>query len=134
LIEQCARSAECYLSFSGLLPREGIAREHQLDAFADRLVKQTASPQVVLDGRPMLGVTGGVPGYLEQLIPTRDAEENIERLCFNQGVMLFHECEQIFHDIFSSRAATCRDIVGTLVAGPQDASANQWHLETGTWW
>ena len=228
LIEHCARSADNYLSFSGLPPREGITRGNQLDVFADRLAKQTASPRVALDGWPMafqllasqlpltgtvvvlfdeiswmaigdkdfaghlktawdqsfskfrgltlvlcgsvsswieqnilnntgfvgrcswqfhlkplpladctafwgkraarvspaekwrmLGVTGGVPGYLEQLMPTRGAEENIERLCFNQGGMLFHEFDRIFHDIFSRRAAAYRDIVGTLVAGPK---------------
>lgn len=67
----------------------------------------------------MLAVTGGVPGYLEQLMTTRGAEENIERLCFHQGGMLFHEFERIFHDIFTRRAATCREIVRTLVGGPK---------------
>ena len=228
LIEHCAGSAEHYLSFSGLPPRDGITRENQLEAFADRLSKQTAAPRVVLDGWPtafqllasqlpvkgkvvvlldeiswmaigdkdfaghlktvwdqdfskrpgltlvlcgsvsswiednilnstgfvgrcswqfhlkplplgdctafwgkqagrvspaekwrMLSVTGGVPGYLEQLMPSRSAEENIERLCFNQGGMLFHEFERIFHDIFTRRAATCRDIASTLVSGPK---------------
>ena len=52
LIEHCAGSAEHYLSFSGLPPRDGITRENQLEAFADRLAKQTAAPRVVLDGWP----------------------------------------------------------------------------------
>ncbi|PAW70562.1 MAG: hypothetical protein B9S38_07615 [Verrucomicrobiia bacterium Tous-C4TDCM] len=33
--------------------------------------------------------------------------------------MLFHEFERIFHDIFTRRAATCREIVRTLVGGPK---------------
>ena len=33
--------------------------------------------------------------------------------------MLFNEFDSIFHDIFSGRAGTCRDIVRTLVAGPR---------------
>ena len=75
LVEHCARSAEHYLSFSGLPPREGIARLHQLDAFADRLAKQTASPRVALDGWPMafqllasqLPLTGTVAVLLEEI-------------------------------------------------------------------
>lgn len=67
----------------------------------------------------MLAVTGGVPGYLEQILPSRTAEENIERLCFNPGGMLFHECGRIFHDIFTRKADTYRDIVATLVNGPK---------------
>jgi len=67
----------------------------------------------------MLAVTGGVPGYLEQLLPALGAEENIERLCFHPGGMLFHECGRIFHDIFTRRAATYRDICATLIQGPK---------------
>ncbi len=67
----------------------------------------------------MLSVTGGVPGYLEQLLATRSAEENIERLCFNPGGMLFHECARIFHDLFTRRAGTYRDIAATLAGGPK---------------
>jgi AAA+ ATPase superfamily predicted ATPase len=67
----------------------------------------------------MLAVTGGVPGYLEQLLPTLGAEENIERLCFHPGGMLFHECDRIFHDIFTRRADTYRQICSTLIHGPK---------------
>ncbi len=227
-IEHCAKSAEHYLSFSGLPPRDGITRQNQLDTFSDRLAKQTAAPRVTLDGWPtafqllasqlptkgtivvlldeiswmaigdkdfaghlktawdqifskhpgltlvlcgsvsswiednilnstgfvgrcswqfhlkplplndcaafwgkraarisaaekwrMLSVTGGVPGYLEQIMTSRSSEENIERLCFHQGGMLFHEFERVFQDIFTRRAATSRDIVRTLVDGPK---------------
>ncbi|MEK7953017.1 AAA family ATPase [Luteolibacter soli] len=78
-----------------------------------------ASRVAAADKWRVLAVTGGVPSYLEQIVPTRSAEENIERLCFHQGGMLFHEFERIFHDIFTRRAATCRDIVSTLVSGPK---------------
>jgi AAA+ ATPase superfamily predicted ATPase len=67
----------------------------------------------------MLAVTGGVPGYLEQILPTLGAEENIERLCFHPGGMLFLECDRIFHDIFTRRALTYRAICTTLVDGPK---------------
>ncbi len=67
----------------------------------------------------VLAVTGGVPGYLEQLQPTRSASENIGRLCFNPGGMLFHECDRIFHDIFTRRAETYRELAATLTDGPK---------------
>lgn len=67
----------------------------------------------------MLAVTGGVPGYLEQLLPSKTADENVERLCFNPGGMLFHECRRIFHDIFSRRAETYEAIAATLADGPK---------------
>ncbi|MBF5058973.1 hypothetical protein [Candidatus Neptunochlamydia vexilliferae] len=30
-----------------------------------------------------LAVTGGVPRYLEEVIPSQSAEENLHQLCFN---------------------------------------------------
>lgn len=71
----------------------------------------------------MLAVTGGVPGYLEQLLPSKTADENVERLCFNLGGMLFHECRRIFHDIFSRRAGTYEAIAATLADGPKTLGA-----------
>ena len=65
----------------------------------------------------MLAVTGGVPGYLEQLMPKLGAEENIQRLCYHPSGMLFHECDRIFHDLFTRRAGACRDICATLTNG-----------------
>lgn len=70
----------------------------------------------------ILSVTGGVPRYLEEVDPSESAEQNIERLCFRPGGLLFNEFNQIFHDIFSRRAETYRDIVTTLVGGPRSVA------------
>jgi uncharacterized protein len=70
----------------------------------------------------ILAVTGGVPRYLEEIDPAQTAEQNIERLCFRSGGPLFNEFGQIFHDIFSRKAETYRDIVATLVDGPRSIS------------
>ncbi len=67
----------------------------------------------------LIAVTGGVPGYLREINPKRSAEEEITRLCFHAGGMLFHEFERIFHDIFLKRAESYRNIVATLVEGPK---------------
>ncbi len=65
----------------------------------------------------LLAVTGGVPRYLEELDPAQSAEQNVERLCFNSSGLLFNEFNLIFHDIFTKRADTCRDIMAVLTDG-----------------
>lgn len=70
----------------------------------------------------VLAVTGGVPRYLEEMDPRQSAEQNIERLCFHRGGLLFNEFDQIFHDIFTRKAETYRAIVRTLVGGPRTVS------------
>lgn len=65
----------------------------------------------------VLAVTGGVPRYLEELDPAQTAEQNMERLCFSASGLLFNEFNLIFHDIFTRRAETCRDIMATLTDG-----------------
>jgi hypothetical protein len=77
----------------------------------------------------LLSVTGGVPRYLEEINPARTAEQNIADLCFNAAGMLFSEFDSIFHDIFTRKAETYREIVRTLVAGPR--SVDQISAELG---
>lgn len=62
----------------------------------------------------MLSVTGGIPKYLEEIIPSQSTEDNIHRLCFESNGLLFREFEQIFSDLFSKRAQTYRNIVKAL--------------------
>jgi hypothetical protein len=47
---------------------------------------------------------GGIPKYLEEIIPSQSAEDNIHRLCFHSTGLLFREFEQIFSDLFSKKA------------------------------
>lgn len=63
----------------------------------------------------MLSIVGGVPRYLEEISPTKTAEENINNLCFKKGGMLTHEFENIFSDLFSNRSETYKRIVKLLV-------------------
>lgn len=62
----------------------------------------------------MLSVTGGIPKYLEEIISTQSAEDNIHRLSFQPDGLLFREFDQIFSDLFSKRAPTYSNIVKTL--------------------
>ena len=70
----------------------------------------------------ILSVTGGVPRYLEEIDPAQTAEQNIQRLCFHPGGLLFREFNQVFHDIFSRRAATYRQVATALAGGPKTVS------------
>ena len=67
----------------------------------------------------VLSVTGGVPKYLEEVKPSRSAEENISRLCFRPSGTLFRDFSQIFADIFGERAVVKRAILTALAEGPK---------------
>ncbi len=62
----------------------------------------------------LLSVMGGIPKYLEEIIPSHSSEDNIQRLCFQADGLLFREFDQIFSDLFSKKAATYGKIVRTL--------------------
>jgi AAA+ ATPase superfamily predicted ATPase len=68
----------------------------------------------------ILGITGGIPLYLESINPKLSAEENIRRLCFRKEGLLFLEFDRIFSDVFGSRAPIFKKIVVTLAQGPVD--------------
>jgi len=68
----------------------------------------------------VLGVTGGVPKYLEEILPGEPAENNINRLCFRPEGLLFREYDQIFSDLFSKRANTFDKIIRTLSEGSKE--------------
>lgn len=68
----------------------------------------------------VLSVTGGIPRYLEEIIPTLSAEENIKDLCFTKGGTLVNEFNEVFSDLFSKRSATYKKIIQTLSSGPLD--------------
>lgn len=65
----------------------------------------------------LLSVTGGIPKYLEEVIPEEPAEANIHRMCFQPAGLLFREFDQIFSDLFSKKSPTYRKIVQTLSGG-----------------
>lgn len=66
----------------------------------------------------VLSVTGGVPRYLENIVPSINAEELIRQLCFTPEGFLFREFDQIFHDLFSSRNETYRKVLECLSHRP----------------
>lgn len=66
----------------------------------------------------ILSVTGGVPRYLENIVPSINAEELLRQLCFTPEGFLFREFDQIFRDLFSSKNETYRKILEWLSQNP----------------
>ena len=71
----------------------------------------------------ILGVTGGVPWYLEQIKAGINADENLGDLCFQKEGVLFNEFNSIFHDLFDTRSKIYRSIVEVLTNGPLECNA-----------
>ncbi|MES2199010.1 MAG: ATP-binding protein [Chlamydiota bacterium] len=65
----------------------------------------------------ILSITGGVPRYLEEILPQESAEENIQRLCFRKEGLLFHEFEDTFSDALSKKSGSYRVILKLLAEG-----------------
>lgn len=70
-----------------------------------------------------LSVSGGIPKYLEEMIPEKTAEENILNLCFQSDGFLFREFEQLFHDLFAKKSNKYRTILKALSEGPKELEA-----------
>jgi hypothetical protein len=68
----------------------------------------------------ILGVTGGVPKYLDEIIPTESAEKNINHLCFREEGLLYREYHQIFSDLFFRRASTFDKLIRVLSDGAKN--------------
>jgi len=62
----------------------------------------------------VLAVTGGIPKYLEEILPEQSAEANIQRLCFQSKGLLFREYDQIFSDLFSKQSQMYSNIISIL--------------------
>lgn len=71
----------------------------------------------------ILGITGGVPWYLEQIKSGVSIDDNIRELAFQKEGVFFNEFKTIFHDLFDKRSALYRSIVELLASGPLGLNA-----------
>jgi uncharacterized protein len=78
-----------------------------------------------------LAVTGGVPRYLEEIDPALTAEQNIHRLCFDPGGLLFREFEDLFSSVFNRRAERYRRICHALSGPAQSLTQLSTTLKAG---
>lgn len=67
----------------------------------------------------IISVTGGVPKYLEEIVFSQTAEQNIKDLCFDKTGYLFKEFDKIFSDLFNKKSLLYKSIVEKLVDGPR---------------
>jgi AAA+ ATPase superfamily predicted ATPase len=79
----------------------------EISGFWDRSHHHLSSLEKML----ILSVTGGVPKYLEEVIKGQHAEQNILKLCFTPGALLFEEFQKIFLDIFDRKKKSLEKIV-----------------------
>ncbi|MGD0665028.1 MAG: ATP-binding protein [Rhabdochlamydiaceae bacterium] len=110
---------ENILSSTGFLGRislDLVLRELSLSECRKFWPKRIAPYEVL----KVLSITGGVPKYLEEIMPELSAENNIRNLCFTSEGLLFREFGQIFSDLFKKRAKHYQEILQTLANGAQD--------------
>ncbi|MBP5227259.1 MAG: AAA family ATPase [Kiritimatiellae bacterium] len=77
------------------------------------------SPTEILD---VLSVTGGVPRYLEEIVPGLSAAENIRRLCFSPKGVLREDFDDMFTDVITHQPRFTCDVLRTLVGGKLNAT------------
>lgn len=70
-----------------------------------------------------LSVTGCIPKYLEEMIVTDHATDNIARLCFRPTGYLYQDFEKIFNDVFNKRSLIYKNILSHLVNEKLDAAS-----------
>lgn len=83
----------------------------------------------------LLSVMGGVPKYLEEILPHLTAEANIQQLCYQSSGILFREFKDIFSDLFSKKISSYQKIVSALIDGTKSSNeiAKITHLSRGSY-
>lgn len=87
-----------------------------------KLLRQSGFKYSTYDTFKTLAITGGVPWYLEQILPSMIPDDNIKRLCFTKGGLLVTEFDKIFHDLFNGHGSIYKKIVSVLADGMKDLS------------
>lgn len=92
------------LSSTGFFGRVSLTIQlNELDLLECNIFWQNQQLISAYEKLQILAVTGGVPRYLEEIIASATAQENINNLAFNKNGMLFNEFDLIFHDLFGKR-------------------------------
>jgi hypothetical protein len=69
----------------------------------------------------VISITGGIPKYLEEINPKIPAEENIRRMAFTEGGILFNDFTDIFTDTLLRKSDIYEKIVRLLSDGAVDS-------------
>lgn len=79
--------------------------------------KELADAEII----KFIAVTGGIPKYLEEMNPKLTTEENIRRLAFTEGGILFNDFADIFTDTLQRKTELYERIVRLLCDGAVDS-------------
>lgn len=113
-----------------ILKNTGFAGRNSLDLEVpelplrdcDRFFGKRASRIALGEKLDVLSVTGGIPRYLQEIRPALSADENVRRLCFTPGGLLFREFDEIFSDVFGEKAMRRRIVLEGLARGSRTVS------------
>lgn len=83
----------------------------------NRLLRATGFQGSPYDAYKLLSILGGIPWYLEQVMPGMMADNIIKRLCFEKDSLLVLEFDRIFHDLFNGKGMVYRKILDALKGG-----------------
>lgn len=79
-----------------------------------RQAKDRVTPQEKLQ---FLCIAGGIPRYLEELVPSESVHKNVLRTCFRKEGFFFNEFNRLFSDLFSKQGAVFNDILRLCALG-----------------
>lgn len=65
----------------------------------------------------LLGVLGGIPWYLEQVVSGFTVSDLIKNWCFLKDGLLVSEFDRIFHDLFDRKGASYKKVLNSLKDG-----------------
>ncbi|MBS0358204.1 MAG: AAA family ATPase [Proteobacteria bacterium] len=106
-------------AFFGRISLHLVLKELSLSE-ASEFLKLIGFQFSVYDTFKILSVTGGVPWYLEQIIPSQTADENLKHLCFEKKGLFVEEFDHIFHDLFRRKGLIYKKIIHALSDGMKD--------------
>lgn len=84
---------------------------------ANKLLRTSGFKGSDYDTYKLLSILGGIPWYLEQIIPGQTADDLIKQLCFEKDSLLVLEFDRIFHDLFNAKGASYKKILDSLKDG-----------------
>lgn len=107
------------LSHTGFVGRISLSMKIEEMPLPDchKLVRRLGGDYPAHEFFKLLGVTGGIPRYLEEIQGGVTVDENIKRMCFRPNGLLYREFDQLFSDLFSSKKELYKKIITLLSYG-----------------
>lgn len=113
------------LSHTGFVGRVSLSMQIEEMPLYDchQLLKKMGCQYPIHEFFKLLGITGGIPRYLEEVQGGLTVNENIKHMCFRPDGFLYREFDQLFSDLFASNKETCKKVLSLLAT--QELEANE---------